>query len=146
MINYLSLFLQGLKIILIQMDLHTQYIVFKFILLYTCMPLYYAFIVCIYYVKYAYLAMFDTTDVVFGILKLRIELLVLDRRYIIYRCPSRWDKYKKSRVLFLIMHKKNLCKTATLKKTQNGFKDQLSLNEGQNYCGIGAFCNTFDLH
>ena len=27
-----------------------------------------------------------------------------------------------------------------------GFQDQLSLNAGQKYCRIGAFCNTFDLH
>ena len=28
----------------------------------------------------------------------------------------------------------NLCKTATLKKTKNGFQDYLSLNAGQKYC------------
>ena len=28
----------------------------------------------------------------------------------------------------------NLCKTATLKKTENWFQDQLSLNAGQKYC------------
>ena len=28
----------------------------------------------------------------------------------------------------------NLCKAATLKKTKNGFQDQLSLNTGQKYC------------
>ena len=31
---------------------------------------------------------------------------------------------------------------ATLKRSQNGFQDQLLLNAGQN----GAFNNTFDLH
>ena len=38
MIKYSSLFLQGLKIILIHTGEHTQYMVFKFNLLYTCMP------------------------------------------------------------------------------------------------------------
>ena len=28
----------------------------------------------------------------------------------------------------------NLCKTVTLKKTKNGFPNQLSLNAGQKYC------------
>ena len=40
----------------------------------------------------------------------------------------------------------NLCKTATLKKDQKCFfQDRLSLNAGQKYCRMGAFCNTFDL-
>ena len=30
----------------------------------------------------------------------------------------------------------NLCKMATLKKTTNGFQDQLLLNAGQKYCGM----------
>ena len=35
----------------------------------------------------------------------------------------------------LFMYKKNLCKTATLKKMKkNGFPDRLSLNAGQKYC------------
>ena len=28
----------------------------------------------------------------------------------------------------------NLCKTAALKKTKNGFQDRVSLNAGQKYC------------
>ena len=35
------------------------------------------------------------------------------------------------------------CVKRPVKKTENGFQDQLSLNAGQS---IAEYCNTFDLH
>ena len=55
------------------------------------------------------------------------------------------------RILVLIVsviytYSKTCLKRPLSKRQKISFQDQLSLNGGQKYCRMGAFCNTFDLH